>query len=140
CPLAESCEGRATGDPARLPVKAPKKAKPVRQGRAWWIEREGAVWLVRREGKGMLGGMRALPDDGWSARADGSGEPPQAGTWDSAGVVRHTFTHFQLELSVQVQRDAIQPEGAGEWWPLAELGAAGLPTLFAKAARLVRAG
>ena len=26
----------------------------------------------------------------------------------------------------------------GEWWPLDELDAAGLPTLFAKAARLAR--
>ena len=46
---------------------------------AWWIEREGpdgsVVWLVRRPGKGMLGGMRALPDDGWSARGDGIGGP-----------------------------------------------------------------
>jgi A/G-specific adenine glycosylase len=29
---------------------------------------------------------------------------------------------------------------AGEWWPLGELDNAGLPTLFAKAARLAIAG
>lgn len=136
CPLSADCRARATGDPARFPVKAPKKAKPVRQGRAYWIERENAVWLIRREGKGMLGGMRALPDDGWSARGDGLGEPPLAGDWESAGMVRHTFTHFALELSVQVQRDAAQPNGEGEWWSLDMLDEAGLPTLFAKAARL----
>ncbi|KWV95289.1 A/G-specific adenine glycosylase [Erythrobacter sp. AP23] len=139
CPLSQSCEGRAAGDPAGLPVKAPKKAKPVRQGSAFWIEREGTVWLVRREGKGMLGGMRALPDDGWSARGDGTGEAPLAGEWEAGGVVRHTFTHFALELSVHMQRDAAQPAGAGEWWPLDTLDEAGLPTLFAKAARLVMA-
>ena len=140
CPLASLCEGRATGDPARLPTKPPKKPKPVRQGRAFWIEREGAVWLVRREGKGMLGGMRALPDDGWNARSDGKGEPPVATEWRNAGLVRHTFTHFGLELAVFVSRDAGQPEGAGEWWPIADLDEAGLPTLFAKAARLALAG
>ncbi|MBO6525843.1 A/G-specific adenine glycosylase [Erythrobacter sp.] len=139
CPLSQSCEGRAAGDPVRLPVKAPKKAKPVRQGRAFWIEREGTVWLVRREGRGMLGGMRALPDDGWSARGNGTGEAPLAGEWEAGGVVRHTFTHFALELSVHMQRGAAQPAGAGEWWPLATLDEAGLPTLFAKAARLVMA-
>ena len=137
CPLCEGCKARAAGDPARLPVKAPKKAKPVRQGRAYWIEREGAVWLVRREGEGMLGGMRALPDDGWSARADGSREAPLSGVWESAGLVRHTFTHFALELSVLRQNAAAGPQGAGEWWPIAEIENAGLPTLFAKAARLV---
>ena len=140
CPLAKTCKARATGDPARLPVKAPKKPKPLRRGRAFWIEREGEVWLVRREGKGMLGGMRALPDDGWSARADGTGEAPVPGTWESAGVVRHVFTHAALELSVVVQRNAPAPDAEGEWWPIDRIDDAGLPTLFAKAARLVLAG
>jgi A/G-specific adenine glycosylase len=140
CPLSGACKGRAAGDPARLPVKAPKKVKPVRQGRAYWIEHEGAVWLVRRAGKGMLGGMRALPDDGWNARSDGSDEAAVPGVWESAGVVRHTFTHFALELSVQAAREAPQPAGEGEWWPIDRLDEAGLPTLFAKAARLVLAG
>ena len=140
CPLAQACKARATGDPARLPVKAPKKPKPLRRGRAFWIEREGEVWLVRREGKGMLGGMRALPDDGWSARADGTGEAPIPGTWESAGVVRHVFTHAALELSVVVQRNAPAPDAEGEWWPIDRIDDAGLPTLFAKAARLVLAG
>lgn len=140
CPLAKTCKARATGDPARLPVKAPKKPKPLRRGRAFWIEREGEVWLVRRESKGMLGGMRALPDDGWSARADGTGEAPMPGTWESAGVVRHVFTHAALELSVVVQRNAPAPDAQGEWWPIDRIDDAGLPTLFAKAARLVLAG
>jgi A/G-specific adenine glycosylase len=132
CPLAEYCEGRLAGDPARLPVKAPKKAKPLRLGRAFWIEREDEVWLVRRPGTGMLGGMRALPDDGWSAGGDGSGGPDG----QPLGLVRHGFTHFDLELSVQRASD---PLGDGEWWPLERLEEAGLPTLFAKAARLALA-
>lgn len=97
------------------------------------------MWLVKRAGTGMLGGMRALPDDGWSARGDGSGEPPLQGVWESAGLVRHTFTHFALELSVHIQRDAPAAGGSGEWWPLDRLDEAGLPTLFAKAARLALA-
>lgn len=139
CPLERDCKGKAEGDPSTLPVKAPKKAKLLRRGTAWWIEREGAVWLVRREGTGMLGGMRALPDDGWSARGDGSGEPPHEAAWEAAGVVRHTFTHFALELSVARGDAGAQPPGEGEWWPIDEIDEAGLPTLFAKAARLVLA-
>ena len=139
CPLAQNCEGRRTGDPARLPVKAPKKAKPVRTGTAWWIERDGAVWLVRREGQGMLGGMRALPDDGWSAHADGDGGTPLEGDYEPLGLVRHTFTHFALELWVQRYLGQDELEGEGEWWPLDRLDEAGLPTLFAKAARLALA-
>ena len=95
------------------------------------------VWLVRRPGTGMLGGMRALPDDGWSARRDGSGEPPVPLDWTGAGTVIHTFTHFTLELAVRVAKagKSAGPDGLGEWWAVEALDAAGLPTLFAKAAQ-----
>jgi len=137
CPLSARCRARAQGRQDELPVKAPKKARPRRVGTAFWIERDGAVWLVKRPGKGMLGGMRGLPDDGWSARADGTGEAPLAGAWKAGGVVRHTFTHFDLELGVAIYAGAGGAElTGGEWWPVKTIDDAGLPTLFAKAARL----
>ncbi|MXO58369.1 A/G-specific adenine glycosylase [Altererythrobacter salegens] len=140
CPLSAECEGRAKGDPARLPVKAGKKAKPLRQGTAFWIERDAKVWLVRRPGKGMLGGMRALPDDGWAASGDGSGDAPIGGGWRAGGVVRHGFSHFDLELGLAIYAGERFAElGEGEWWPIADIEEAGLPTLFAKAARLAQA-
>lgn len=136
CPLAGQCAGQAGGDPGRYPIKMARKARPVRQGTAFWIEHYGQVWLVRRAGTGMLGGMRALPDDGWSARGDGLAEPPLAGEWRKAGMVRHGFTHFEIELSVMVCAVGPQaPLSEGEWWPLEELDEAGLPTLFRKAAQ-----
>ena len=91
--------------------------------------------LVRRPGRGMLGGMRALPDDGWSAKDDGV--HALTGEWREGGVVRHGFTHFDLELQLMLclPSQAVNlPEG--EWWPVEEIEAAGLPTVFAKAARL----
>ncbi len=139
CPLARDCKGRARGDPARFPVRAAKKAKPERVGTAFWIERDGKVWLVTRPPHGLLGGMRALPDDGWAARKDGSGEPPLAGEWREAGAVRHTFTHFHLTLRLLVLDGAGQAVGEGEWWPVERLDDAGLPTVFAKVVRLARA-
>lgn len=139
CPLAEGCAARSSGDPARLPIKVKKKEKPFRRGTAFWIERDDCVWLVRRAGKGMLGGMRALPDDGWSAQVDGGGETPLVGDWQPLGRVVHVFTHARLELSVSRYEGLQTPQGEGEWWPLATLDDAGLPTLFAKAARLALA-
>jgi A/G-specific adenine glycosylase len=136
CPLADQCAGRKAGEPERLPVKPPKKAKPERGGKAYWIERDGKVWLVKRPGTGLLGGMRALPDDGWSARGDGSGEAPIEGDAALLGAVRHTFTHAHLTLDVvRINGDA-SPPGEGRWWPIKEIEEAGLPTLFAKAVRL----
>ena len=80
--------------------------------------------------------MRALPDDGWSARGDGSGAAPLALDWQPAGTVSHGFTHFTLELAVLTGlSNRGELPGEGEWWPLSALDAAGLPTLFAKAAQ-----
>lgn len=142
CPLADSCEGRRLGQPERLPVKPAKKPVPERRGTAFWITRRQGeeVWLVTRPGTGMLGGMRALPDDGWTARADGSGAVPLEGDWRSLGAVRHGFTHASLTLEVRGLETAEAPPGEGQWWPVAGIGEAGLATLFVRAAGLALAG
>jgi A/G-specific adenine glycosylase len=44
-----------------------------------------------------------------------------------------------LELAVQETQARSEPSQHGEWWPLDRLDEAGLPTLFAKAARLALA-
>ena len=133
------------GEPERFPVKAAKKAKPARQGRAFWIERdiggEAQVWLVRRAGKGMLGGMRALPDDGWTARADGSARAPLAGP-DAGRARAKSSTSSPISpwnCACGLSRRPAGGRAEGEWWPLDRLDEAGLPTLFAKAARLALA-
>ncbi|WP_192649563.1 A/G-specific adenine glycosylase [Sphingopyxis sp. OAS728] len=121
CPLMADCRARGRGDIERLPVKPPKKAKPHRHGLAHWIERDGKLWLVRRPDKGMLGGMRALPGGDWSDTPSESG----------IVSVDHGFTHFDLTLAL-VRRGAPDAAAEGEWWPIAELDAAGLPTLYRK--------
>ena len=138
CPLREHCRGYALGTPEVYPVRAAKRAVPDRRGQAFWIEREGKVWLVTRLATAMLGGMRALPDDGWSAQKDGSSEPLLPGEWAMLGEVRHAFTHARLTLSVLAYPGEAKPHGRGEWWPVERLSKAGLPTLFAKGARLAR--
>lgn len=126
CPIAADCRARGRADVERLPVKPPKKAKPRRHGLAHWIERDGRIWLVRRPDKGMLGGMRALPGGEWTDVRPG----------ESAVVsVDHGFTHFDLTLAL-IRREA-PPEPAdaaaeGIWWPISDLDAAGLPTLYRK--------
>jgi A/G-specific adenine glycosylase len=134
CPIANDCRARAEGAPDLYPVKPAKKPKPRRRGIAYWLEADGAVLLVRRPGKGMLGGMRALPGGDWG---DEAGEaPPIAARWHGVGTVDHVFTHFALSLEVRAARCPARPALEGEWWPVARIGEAGLPTLYARAAAL----
>ena len=140
CPLLGYCAAGQAGTAEAYPVKLAKKTKPNRTGTAYWIEQDGQVWLVKRDGKGMLGGMRALPDDGWTAKIDGSDVPLFLADWKILPqTVAHVFTHFSLDLKIAVtastfDRDAL---GEGEYWPVKSLDKAGLPTLFNKVAKAV---
>lgn len=140
CPVAFACEGLRAGNPEVYPSKTPKAAKPQRAGRIYWIERYGHVWLVRRHDKGLLAGMRALPDDQWTARLDGHATPPVLSEWQQLPVqVSHVFTHFSLILDIAVTSwpAGAEDPGEGEWWSLKSLDKAGLPTVFRKAAEAV---
>lgn len=136
CPLNNECAAKI--DPTAFPVKAKKKPRPERVGYVWWLQNEDHVWLVRRPAKGLLGGMRALPTSDWCGEP--TYLPPVRGQWRRLDQpVTHVFTHFSLNLQVEwlhVERDCVASQG-GEWWPIEEIGAAGLPTLFAKAAKAV---
>ena len=166
CPVRELCRAYQHGDPERLPVKAAKKARPQRYGTIFWLERlapplipgesrgpgsstglgpgfrrggpAAEVLLVRRPPKGLLGGMRAFPTGPWSGAPPGLEDAPVAADWRVLDhAVAHGFTHFDLQLALAVARAPAHGAVAGEWWPVADLGAAGLPTVFAKAARVM---
>jgi A/G-specific adenine glycosylase len=141
CPLEEMCQARAAGIAETLPRKAPKAEKPTRRGVAFWLTRpDGAVLLRRRPPKGLLGGMTEIPSTPWTETAPSEGvalgAAPAAAAWHALeGVVRHTFTHFHLELVVWVGRtkDAQSPDG---FWVLPDrLGGAGLPSVMEKVAK-----
>jgi A/G-specific adenine glycosylase len=139
CPLNRDCDGFASGAPDAFPVKAAKAAKPQRYGTIFWAERRGQVLLVRRPPRGLLGGMRALPTGPWADAAPGLADPPMDADWRQLDVtVAHVFTHFRLELALAVA-PADRHSNAGEWWPIADVESAGLPTVFAKAAAAIRA-
>ena len=132
CPLAHECAARASGTPELYPAKAPKAAKPRKQGIVYWLDHEGEVLLVRRPAKGLLGGMLGLPTGPWSGEACAGEGAPAIADWSEAGSVEHVFTHFALTLRVRAARTPVRPEGM--WWPIGRITEAGLPTVFAKAA------
>jgi A/G-specific adenine glycosylase len=138
CPWASACAARATGDATEYPRKATKAAKPTRFGIAYWLESDGHVWLRRRPATGLLGGMVEIPSQEWTTLQPRS-EPPLKATWQAVdATVIHVFTHFRLELSVQkatLKKRANLADGF--WHPVRDIHDAGLPTVFAKVAKLI---
>ncbi|MCX7889391.1 MAG: NUDIX domain-containing protein [Rhodobacteraceae bacterium] len=104
CPLAQPCRARALGIAALLPRRAPAAARPLRRGIAYvGLREDGAVLLERRPDRGLLGGMLGFPGSDWAEEP--AEAPPAAACWRDAGrMVRHVFTHFELELAVRTAR------------------------------------
>jgi A/G-specific adenine glycosylase len=137
CPLRPDCAAFASGHPEAYPVKAAKAAKPQRYGTIFWLTRGEQVLLVRRPAKGLLGGMRALPTGPWAHTPPGlEGAPAPAGWQMRDETAAHGFTHFNLQLALAAAESGGHEIADGEWWPIAEIESAGLPTVFAKAARI----
>jgi A/G-specific adenine glycosylase len=139
CPLAEDCRARARGIEGDLPARSPKPGRPLRHGVVFWaLRRDGAVLLRRRAEQGLLGGMMEFPSTDWRARAWSAGEAeieaPVAAPWKRLpGLVRHGFTHFELELIVLAGR--VAGKAPGIWCALDRLSEMALPTLMKKVAR-----
>ena len=129
CPLNPHCAAFRQGIAASLPAKLAKPAKPTRTGTVWILRNAADQYLcVFRPPKGLLGGMVAFPSTGW----DGTDtQPPLTLPWVHRGQVRHSFTHFHLDLTVL---SAQAPQGANPAYGAFEpLDPAALPTLMRKA-------
>lgn len=128
-----ACAAAQVGDMEHYPVKAPKKAKPVRHGTAWLVRREGQIWLRRRAETGLLGGMTEVPSSDWIEAESGRLSLPFEAVWVPRGVVRHIFTHFELRLDVREVEVAAdwEPE-TGYWAEERALDAEALPSVMRK--------
>jgi len=144
CPWREPCAARRRGDAETLPRRTPKPEGKLRRGGAFVLLRADGHILVRtRPAKGLLGGMTEVPTTPWSAgyvEARALEEAPRLKAkpvvkWRRlAGVVRHVFTHFPLELTVyaaEVDSGTEAPEG-NRWVATAKLGEEALPSLMRK--------
>ena len=70
CPWQARCRALVDGAPERLPVKAPRRPRPLRHGAHFWLEDlRGHVLLRRRPPSGLLGGMLELPGDRVACRS-----------------------------------------------------------------------
>ncbi|MDJ0930295.1 A/G-specific adenine glycosylase [Breoghania sp.] len=139
CPWTEPCRARALGTAETFPRKAVKAAKPTRRGMAFVAVREDrAVLLRRRPPKGLLGGMSEPPTSvlAEDAATDDLSLAPLDLDWRRLmAPVRHTFTHFHLEMTVwRADVPSTTPAPDGHWWsPADALNGEALPTVMKKA-------
>jgi len=121
CPLQNECQAHLLGREEDFPVKVAKKKIPTRYTTAFIVKREdGAILLRKRVASGLLGGMMEVPMTPW--------EDTPSDTHQSR--VRHTFTHFHLEVDVQTCEDEEAFEGV--WVHPRDMHTYALPTLMKK--------
>jgi A/G-specific adenine glycosylase len=108
CPWTDECRAKALGIQEQLPVKAPKAARPMKRGAAFVAQdKSGAVLLIKRPDKGLLASMLQPPLGPWTENfpspSKALDQAPFAAKWKKRpGIVRHGFTHFELEIEVYV--------------------------------------
>jgi A/G-specific adenine glycosylase len=138
CPWTEDCLARQSGIQEGLPVKAPKMLRPLKRGAAFVTrDRAGAILLVKRPNKGLLATMLEPPLGPWTetfpSRALALKQAPFPANWKKhSGLVRHGFTHFELEIEVYIAEIAKRPKFSGRWISFAKLGDVALPTVMRK--------
>jgi A/G-specific adenine glycosylase len=138
CPWTEDCTARAMGIAATLPRRGEKPERPLRRGAAFvLVSADDEVLLRRRPPKGLLGGMHEPPMSPWDGQFPDeplAHAPLKTKYRKLPGLVRHGFTHFELELQVY-RADGVaraKVNGAGEWAPLTDLKRFALPSVMRK--------
>ena len=145
--MKSGCVAAGRGEPERYPEKAAKAKRPVRHGMVFWAVRDdGRVMLRKRPEQGLLGGMMEFPSTDWRKQtwtlSEARKQAPVKARWRRLdGVVRHTFTHFHLELTVLSAGVGIKKERSGRngalWSKPSRFSDYALPTLMKKVANHV---
>ena len=107
CPLSGRCLAYARNLQHVLPAPRPRKTLPVRAVHVLLlVDPEGAVLLERRPDGGVWGGLWSPPELPTEADIAARGRE-----WGAEGVsprtlpvVRHSFTHFHLDVTPHVMR------------------------------------
>jgi len=124
CPLSADCRARQTGRQTEYPAARPKKALPVRAVTMLLLCNEhDEILLEKRPPAGVWGGLWSFPELAASPDAEIAWQEAtgirfrRITAWP---VVRHTFTHFQLEITPLLagvrHEDAHVMEGTDRVW------------------------
>ena len=133
CPMHEICIARREGRQEELPVARPRKALPERAASLLLLTDGRHVLLERRPPVGIWGGLLSLPE---GSEADAAEFARRHGFrllgTQSLAALRHTFTHFRLDIQAVCCRveesGTVIAESSWQWLVLSEIESAALPT------------
>ncbi|VAW81969.1 A/G-specific adenine glycosylase, partial [hydrothermal vent metagenome] len=106
CPLHADCRARQQGIQRELPSSRPRKTLPVRKVHMLLLQdSQQAVWLQQRPPSGIWGGLWSFPEfEGAAVMHDWLDEKALKTKLQVRDVVRHTFSHFHLDITPCVAR------------------------------------
>jgi A/G-specific adenine glycosylase len=111
CPVSSDCEALKRGSIADYPGRKPKVKKPLRNTTMILASLDGQVYLERRPEAGIWGGLWSLPElgdrtiDDWCDKELGIAANEML-SWE---VLRHSFSHYDLDIQPIVVRISSQP-------------------------------
>lgn len=141
CPQMETCEARKLGTPELFPGKKPKKTLPVKSTVfVIAVAPDGEIFLERRPEQGIWGGLWCFPEVTTAAEAETLCEEKlkvNAERIEELGGLRHTFSHYHLDITPLLLQLPRTPAAVSEGstlssWPSHELPQVGLAAPVAK--------
>lgn len=143
CPLERQCQGLKFGIAPTLPARSAKKEKPFKRGAIYLVKNRADTHflLEKRPEQGLFGGMNAFLTSEWLEQGKyvhpdvilHLGNPEKM----RGVLVRHSFTHFNLELQgFELVAGRRAPHNTF-WAKKNNLLENGLPSLFQKFARII---
>lgn len=131
CPLQTGCQALANGQTSTLPMPRPRKALPERQTIMVLFVRDGTVLLQQRDASGLWGGLWSLPEVADEEMLQSWLQAHGAQLRERWPALRHTFSHFHLDIQPVIVEHAAAPARAANavaeptpsslWYPLAPL-------------------
>jgi A/G-specific adenine glycosylase len=135
CPLQANCLAHQQQLTSLIPVSKPRKVLPQRSVVLLLCQLDNRVLLQQRQNSGLWGGLWSLPEypthDALQHWLQQQGLPADSGATPAPGannspeiwpVLRHTFSHFHLDITpvvVRVDKATRLMDSAGTlWYPL----------------------
>lgn len=135
CPQATACRAKALSRQTDFPGKKPKKSIPTRHTCfAIAATPSGELFLEKRPGQGIWGGLWCFPEfeNQEAAERECRGAfGADAQTVQTLETVRHSFSHFHLEITPILLRLEREPHNISEGeklmsWPAEDLPEVGI--------------